>query len=111
MRYLAHELGPKGVRVNGISAAPVPTRAVCGIDHLDELVAEAAAKAPLHRPVSSDEVGRAALMLASPVSSGVRGDVGMWTPADTPDALSEERLRRLVSAPPLAAGLWGGTGA
>ena len=75
VRYLAHELGPKGVRVNAISAGPVSTRAASGIDHFDELVAEAAAKAPLHRPISSDEVGRAALMLASPLSSGVTGEV------------------------------------
>ncbi len=75
VRYLAHELGPKGVRVNAISAGPVQTRAASGIAHFDEMVTEAAAKAPLQRSISSDEVGRAALMLASPLSSGMTGEV------------------------------------
>jgi enoyl-[acyl-carrier protein] reductase I len=75
VRYLAHELGPKRIRVNAISAGPIPTRAASGIDHFDELVDEAARKSPLQRAVSSDEVGRAALMLASPLSSGVTGEV------------------------------------
>lgn len=75
VRYLAHELGPKRIRVNAISAGPVPTRAASGIGHFDELLDEAARKSPLHRPVSSDEVGRAALMIASPLSSGITGEV------------------------------------
>lgn len=63
VRYLAHELGPKGIRVNAISAAAVATRAASGIEHFDELLNETARKAPLRRTV--DEVGRAALLLAS----------------------------------------------
>lgn len=75
VRYLAHELGPKGIRVNVISAGPVRTRAASGISRFDDLLDEAARKAPLQRAISSDEVGRAALMLASPLSSGVTGEV------------------------------------
>jgi enoyl-[acyl-carrier protein] reductase I len=75
VRYLAHELGPKRIRVNAISAGPIPTRAASGIDHFDDLVDEAARKSPLQRSVSSDEVGRSALMLASPLSSGITGEI------------------------------------
>jgi len=75
VRYLAHELGPKGVRVNAISAGAVRTRAASGLVHLDELLNESASKAPLRRLVSSDEVGRAALFLASDFSSAITGEV------------------------------------
>lgn len=56
VRYLAHELGPKRIRVNAISAGAVATRAASGIEHLDELLNEAVRKAPLHRAVEPDEV-------------------------------------------------------
>jgi len=75
VRYLAHELGSKGIRVNAISPGPVKTRASSGIEHFDELINEAARKAPLHRLVSVDEVGRAVLMLVSPLGSGITGEI------------------------------------
>lgn len=74
VRYLAHELGPKNIRVNALSAGPVKTRAASGIKHFDELLDEAARKAPLRRLVSADEVGRTALMLAAPISAGITGE-------------------------------------
>lgn len=75
VRYLAHELGPKGIRVNAISAGAVATRAASGIEHFDELLNETARKAPLRRTVDSCEVGRAALWLASDYSSAVTGEL------------------------------------
>jgi enoyl-[acyl-carrier protein] reductase I len=75
VRYLAHELGPKNIRVNAISAGPVKTRAASGIAHFDELLGEAARRAPLRRLVSSDEVGRAALMLTAPLAAGITGEI------------------------------------
>ncbi len=75
VRYLAHELGPKRIRVNAISAGAVATRAASGIEHFDELLSETARQAPLHRTVESDEVGRAALLLASDYSTAVTGEV------------------------------------
>lgn len=75
VRYLAHELGAAGIRVNALSAGAVPTRAASGIEHFDEYLAETINKAPLRRTVESDEVGRAALFLASDDSSGVTGEI------------------------------------
>jgi enoyl-[acyl-carrier protein] reductase I len=49
VRYLAHELGPKDIRVNTISAGAVKTRAASGIEHFDELLNESMRKAPLRR--------------------------------------------------------------
>lgn len=75
VRYLAHELGGRGVRVNAISAGAVRTRAASGIDHFDELLNESLRKAPLRRAVDACEVGRAALLLASDHASGITGEV------------------------------------
>lgn len=75
VRYLAHELGPAGIRVNAISAGPVRTRAASGIEHFDELVAESGRASALRRPVTAFEVGRVALMLASDYAAGIAGEV------------------------------------
>ena len=74
VRYLAHELGPKAIRVNALSAGAVATRAASGIEHFDELLNETSTKAPLRRTIDADEVGRAALFLASDYASGVTGE-------------------------------------
>lgn len=74
-RYLAHELGPKGIRVNAISVGAVKTRAASGIEHFDELLNETTRKAPLRRTVDACEVGRAALLLASDYSTAITGEV------------------------------------
>lgn len=75
VRYLAHELGSAGIRVNAISAGAVKTRAASGIEHFDELLNESVRRAPLRRVVDAAEVGRAALLLASDYTSGVTGEV------------------------------------
>ncbi len=75
VRYLAHELGPGGIRVNAISAGAVRTRAASGIEHFDELLDESARRSPLRRTVESDEVGRAALFLASENSAAITGEI------------------------------------
>jgi enoyl-[acyl-carrier protein] reductase I len=75
VRYLAHELGQKKIRVNAISAGPVKTRAASGIKHFDELLDEAARKAPQRRLVEASEVGRVALLLASSYSSAITGEI------------------------------------
>lgn len=75
VRYLAHELGARGIRVNAISAGAVKTRAASGIEHFDELLNESLRKSPLRRAVEACEVGRAALLLASDHASGITGEV------------------------------------
>ena len=75
VRYLAHELGPKGIRVNAISAGAVKTRAASGITHFDELIRETETKSPLRRTVTADEVGRAALLLASDHTTAITGEI------------------------------------
>ncbi len=75
VRYLAHELGPKNIRINAISAGAVQTRAASGIDHFDEILNEAARKAPLRRLIDSCEIGRTALLLASDYTAAITGEV------------------------------------
>ncbi len=75
MRYLAADMGKKGVRVNCISAGAVKTLAAKGISGFDKMLKAAIAKAPLHRNVSLEEVGNAGLFLASDLSTGTTGQV------------------------------------
>ena len=75
VRYLASEFGDVGVRVNAISAGPVKTLAAKGITGFDILLKVNAARAPLKRNVTLDEVGNAGLYLCSYLSSGVTGEI------------------------------------
>src|SRR5881628_3847693 len=75
VRYLAANLGPKGIRVNAISAGPVNTLAARGIRGFTDMLKHYAEKAPLRRNVELREVGDAALFLASRMASGITGEV------------------------------------
>ena len=74
VRYLAAELGPKGIRVHAISPGPVKTRAASGIDHFDELLERAAARAPERRLVSIEDVGVATAFLAHDAARLITGE-------------------------------------
>lgn len=74
VRYLANELGSKGVRVYAVSPGPLKTRAASGIDHFDELVQMAVDRTPEHRLVDIAEVGRVVSFLVGPGSTGMTGD-------------------------------------
>ena len=74
VRYLAAELGPKGIRVHAISPGPIATRAASGIPEFDELLAKAQAKAPAHALVSIDDIGAAAAFLALDAARLITGD-------------------------------------
>lgn len=75
VRYLAHEMGKQGVRVNAISAGPIKTRAASGILHFDELLNEVAQKSPQRRLIDACEVGKTALFLASDYASAITGEI------------------------------------
>ena len=64
VRYIAAELGPKGIRVHAISPGPLATRAASGIPEFDELLDKAQSKAPTRSLVSIDDVGAATAFLA-----------------------------------------------
>lgn len=74
VRYLASEFGEIGARVNSISAGPVKTLAAKGITGFDILLKVNAARSPMKRNVTLDEVGNAGLYLCSDLSSGVTGE-------------------------------------
>ena len=75
MRYLAANLGPKGIRVNAISAGPINTLAARGVKGFTGMLQHHAERAPLRRNVELREVGDTALFLASSMSSGITGEV------------------------------------
>jgi enoyl-[acyl-carrier protein] reductase I len=74
VKYTVAELGPKGIRVNALSPGPLDTRAASGIDHFDEIIDEAAKRAPARRLVNIDEVGAMAAFLVSDEASAISGD-------------------------------------
>lgn len=75
VRYLASQLGPKGIRVNGISAGPIRTLAASGIKDFSKMMQFNAANAPLRRNVTIEEVGNVAAFMLSDYASGVTGEI------------------------------------
>jgi enoyl-[acyl-carrier protein] reductase I len=74
VRYIAAEVGPKGIRVHAISPGPMATRAASGIPEFDELMEKAQSKAPSRRLVSLDDVGKATAFLALDGAKLMTGD-------------------------------------
>ena len=75
VRYLAASLGPRGIRVNGISAGPIKTLAAAGIAGFGKILKFVEEHAPLRRNVTTDDVGNAAVFLLSDLAAGVTGEV------------------------------------
>jgi len=75
VRYLAENLGPRGIRVNALSAGPVKTLASAGIGGFSKILEHMRNRAPLHRNIDQSEVADAALFLLSNMSRGVTGEI------------------------------------
>jgi enoyl-[acyl-carrier protein] reductase I len=75
VRYLAADLGPEGIRVNGISAGPIKTLAAAGIKGFRGMLALGERAAPLRRNVTIEEVGNAAAFLCSDLASAITGEI------------------------------------
>lgn len=75
VRYMAAELGPKGIRVNSISPGPIKTRAASGINRFDELLERVAAEAPEQQLVSIEDVGSLAAFLVSDRAKMITGSI------------------------------------
>jgi enoyl-[acyl-carrier protein] reductase I len=75
VRYLASDLGPKGIRVNAISAGPIKTLAASGVHGISKMLEYHRTYAPLRKNTEQEEVGDAALFLVSPLSRGITGEV------------------------------------
>ena len=74
VRYVATELGPKGIRVHAVSPGPLATRAASGIRDFDELMERVSTRAPARRLVTIEEVGAACVFLASPYGAAMTGE-------------------------------------
>jgi enoyl-[acyl-carrier protein] reductase I len=75
VRYLAEAVGPKGIRVNGISAGPIKTLAASGIKDFGKLLSSVASATPLRRNVTIDEVGNVAAFMFSDLASGITSEI------------------------------------
>ncbi len=75
VRFLAADLGPQGIRVNGISAGPIKTLAAAGIPGFRKMLGRVAEIAPLRRNVTLEDVGNAAAFLCSDLAAGITGEI------------------------------------
>lgn len=75
VRYMAQSLGPKGIRVNAVSAGPIKTLAAAGISGFDKIFSFNETHAPLRRNVTIEEVGNTAAFLCSDLASGITGEI------------------------------------
>jgi enoyl-[acyl-carrier protein] reductase I len=74
-KYLAHELGPQGIRLNCISAGPIKTLAASGVPGFRKILGLFSDGSALRRNVTTEDVGKSALYLVSDLSSGVTGEI------------------------------------
>jgi enoyl-[acyl-carrier protein] reductase I len=75
VRFLAADLGPAGVRVNGISAGPIKTLSAAGISGFRKMLSHVGSVAPLRRNVTLEDVGNAAAFLCSDLAAGITGEI------------------------------------
>ena len=75
VRFLAADLGPRGIRVNGISAGPIKTLAAAGISGFRKMLSHMKRVSPIRRNVTPEDVGNAAAFLCSDLAAGIAGEI------------------------------------
>jgi len=95
VRYLAANLGPKGIRVNAVSAGPIKTVAASGISGFGRILKYVAENAPLRRNVTAEEVGNVAAFLLSDLAAAVTGEI----------VYADAGFNTVVGGPPVAGGV------
>jgi enoyl-[acyl-carrier protein] reductase I len=75
VRFLAQDLGPEGIRVNAISAGPIKTLAAAGISGFRQMLAHVAARSPMRRNVTIEDVGNVAAFLCSDLAAAITAEV------------------------------------
>ena len=75
VRFLAADLGPYGLRVNGISAGPIKTLSAAGIAGFRRMLSHVGSVAPMRRNVTLEDVGNAAAFLCSDLAAGITGEI------------------------------------
>jgi len=75
VKYIANDLGERGIRINAISAGPIKTLAASGISDFEKMLQHAQEKSPLKRNISADDVANTALFLCSDMSKNITGQV------------------------------------
>ncbi|MEL6200192.1 MAG: enoyl-ACP reductase [Pseudomonadota bacterium] len=75
VRFLAADLGPQGIRVNGISAGPIKTLAASGVGGIRKMLSHAEAVSPIRRNVTPIDVGNTAAFLCSDLAGGITGEI------------------------------------
>ncbi len=101
VRFMAYDLGPDNVRVNGISAGPIKTLAASGVGNFRKLMQHAAGGSPMKRNVTLEDVGNATAFICSDLASGITGEilhvdcgystVGMTFPVDEDEKVIADR--------------------
>jgi enoyl-[acyl-carrier protein] reductase I len=75
VRYLANSLGPKGIRVNGLSAGPIRTLAASGISDFRKMLSYHEKTTPLRQNTTLEQVGNTAVFLCSDLASGITAEI------------------------------------
>ncbi|WWP02758.1 MAG: SDR family oxidoreductase [Candidatus Dasytiphilus stammeri] len=75
VRYMAHSMGPNGIRVNAISCGPIRTNAAYGIKNFRKIISDVKSITPLRRTVTLEEIGNTAAFLCSNLASGITGEI------------------------------------
>jgi enoyl-[acyl-carrier protein] reductase I len=113
VKYLAYDLGPQKIRVNGLSAGPVKTLAASAVGDSDKLAGLYEMTAPLERNITREEVGAAGMFLLSDLASGISGEIlhvdcgyhAMGSPGRAVERVKSLVLERVRAASPDAAAL------